>query len=61
MSYYKVLIGMPLLKAVKSYPRETIREVLRDGKAQPLSTDLKIARINVETKNGIIIAIDGWY
>lgn len=52
---------MPLLKAVKSYPRETIREVLRDGKAQPLSTDLKIARINVETKNGIIIAIDGWY
>ena len=60
-SHYNNLLGMTLLMARTSYPREIIREVFRDGKALPLTTGLNITRINVKTDDGVIIELDGLY
>lgn len=53
------LLGLDLSQAQLIYPN--IRVVVRDGYRLLVTEDFRPLRINVETRNGIIIRIDGYY
>ena len=54
-----LLIGKNIPHAQRIYPN--IRVVTRDGVPQPTTQDYQQNRINVETRNGIINRIVGFY
>ncbi len=53
------LIGLTVAQAQRIYPN--IRVVIRDGQTQVVTQDYRTDRINVETRNGIIVRIVGFY
>lgn len=55
----RLLIGKHITEARRIYPN--IRVVIRDGVDLPTTLDYRPERINVETRNGIIIRILGFY
>jgi len=57
--YPDSLIGMSIVQARKVNPN--IREVVIDGRSIDVTFEDNPSRINVETKDGIIIRIDGYY
>jgi len=59
----KVIIGEKLEDIKDNLPEgyKSIREVRKDGNEIGITADFHDDRINVNTKEGIIIGIDGFY
>ena len=55
----RAIIGRHLNEARRIYPN--IREVIRDGQHLVVTQDFRRDRINVETRNGVINRIAGFY
>ena len=54
-----VILGKELSESFLIYPK--IREVIKDGKILQITKELQDSRINVETKDNVIIKIVGIY
>jgi hypothetical protein len=57
--YARFLIGRTVPDAKRIYP--DIRVVVRDGQQLPVTMDYRPDRINVETRNGVITKVVGFY
>jgi len=55
----RMMIGKTIYEARSIYPH--VREVIRDGQQLATTMDHRPDRINVETRNGVIIRINGFY
>lgn len=55
----KDIIGLTIEQADQAVAEYDfiVREVIRDGEPVPMTAEFRIDRVNVETKNGIIVKV----
>ncbi len=57
--FARALLGRHITEAQRIYPNT--RVVRANGRDLPVTNDFRQDRINVETRNGIVVRIDGFY